>query len=930
MDSPLSKSIRSLLRSAARRKQTRLSLSLGQLLVRVFGEIYPSDDEVTFDIDWAGLGVEEARVLADAAPTLGAVTSLDLEGNQLRAEGVKVLADALVHLPNLKELNLAGNKIADAGIKALTNASSALRSLRVLDLRSNEITSLDGEAFSDAVSQWKSLRRLRLGNNDLGVRGSRVIAQSLTRLRQLEVLDLAENEICNDGAFALSEVVPELDSLTHLDVRGNGIGLDGTSRLISSLMQANNLEFLDLGNNRIGMKGIQQLVGAANKLANLKVLGLATCGLRSVEVWSLLDAVQQPPWQWCLQTLILTGNEIEGIPEELIRNRNAAAWREYARQIQCEGEQRLLEIKLLLLGEGRNGKSHLRRRLFEGTPYFHSSSETPTHDIDFVRWRKNVSIDGQLSDVAVRVWDFGGQRHLHASHRFFLSDKRGLFLIVCDAMRTRDENRLDYWLRLVRNEACADGPVVVAVTKCDLCDDKAMIRRERRLEHLDAEELRVAGGFSPSAELTVVEGIGWSSQLEDDPRRNEVWARHVKSLSALESAIVNSIQYVPDMCTKYSPSLLNAVRWFETDAFNGASDSDRPYVKLLRFRRACVAELNLPKGLQETALAIANNIGLIHYVGDRDDIRSGDELAVLIFNPAWVKTPVYTVIWNDGCSHNGVLSWKSIETLLPQHDRKAGATTLWERRKFTARERGLVIDLMAACELVFELRQRGSERQYLVPDHLKYLSSSEFRADGRMWERSFEWLPEADFGMLIGRLCQHYGQQRCELWRDAIRLSAERGVEVFVRHVPARAHADQGPCSSTVRVAVRGGTEASASRYLDGVATRLAEIVKDSTVESEAWKPLVKPRLVMSPLVRRMRDDALRREIEQILVGSPDGLSAREIWEQLVARALISDEDHSNLRKKMSGKWGPIFKIVGKSSDRRFVLKDSVRGNRSS
>ena len=54
---------------------------------------------------------------------------------------------------------------------------------------------------------------------------------------------------------------------------------------------------------------------------------------------------------------------------------------------------------------------------------------------------------------------------MHATHQFFLT-KRSLYLLVLDARLGQDENRVEYWLRMIQSFG-GDSPVIVVGNKID-------------------------------------------------------------------------------------------------------------------------------------------------------------------------------------------------------------------------------------------------------------------------------------------------------------------------------------------------------------------------------------------------------------------------------------------------------------------------------
>ena len=150
------------------------------------------------------------------------------------------------------------------------------------------------------------------------------------------------------------------------------------------------------------------------------------------------------------------------------------------------------EIKVILLGNGRGGKSSLARRL---TKDEFDPNEKSTHGIRF--WTTDLPFHpmgaggkpGAAASVRLNIWDFAGQDLYHNTHRLFLQSK-ALFLI-CETVAgdgsdaatdgTDDDGlppgwdvdrTLGYWRGLVESLGAAPGmdgppPMLVLRTKAD-------------------------------------------------------------------------------------------------------------------------------------------------------------------------------------------------------------------------------------------------------------------------------------------------------------------------------------------------------------------------------------------------------------------------------------------------------------------------------
>ena len=131
------------------------------------------------------------------------------------------------------------------------------------------------------------------------------------------------------------------------------------------------------------------------------------------------------------------------------------AW--YRENKLATGKRPLAEVKLLLVGQGRVGKTQLRLRFFEGMGIaHHDPTLESTKHIDYTEATHTLPENHRtkFSQVKLRVWDFGGQNELHSSHRFFLGSQRCFYILVLAADRpangeSSDSNRLNYWLRVI-------------------------------------------------------------------------------------------------------------------------------------------------------------------------------------------------------------------------------------------------------------------------------------------------------------------------------------------------------------------------------------------------------------------------------------------------------------------------------------------------
>lgn len=783
------------------------------------------------------LGEIGCKLLAERLDHLPRLNELDLSDGEIGADGIRLIMAKGRYLAGIRKLDLSGCGLGNDGVAELAGGIAQLTSLGELGLSAADVGATGLKLLRNGLRQLP-LRNLDLSNNDLGDEGAETLASLAPDISRLRVAFLSFNDIGTLGAGALAHAAKHWPELGLLDLKGNHIGDAGADALAATELPS--LRELYLEFNGIGPDGAQAIARAPRHWPRLYRLCLESNDVGDAGVAALIEALRLEPWRSSVEYLELGSNSIQSVPPEVLRSTKASVWRSYADEL-AHGGQRLPAVKVLLLGEGRVGKTHLRQRLFGPNPTYHNPGELQTHDIETAQWQASASVEGAPEEIKVAVWDFGGQTALHASHRLFLSDRRGLFVVVCDATRTRLENRLDYWLRVVRHEASAHSPIVVAVTKCDLHDDAGEDPVPRRLEQLDAGELRRAAGIPESTPVAIVEGIGWS-RATGVSAADTGQADHRAALAKLQAAIVESIPYVPDLCARYPRSLANFIRWIGKAGFAGEDGVSQGWAGTERFRaEAC--RFSVPDDLFDIALDIGHSLGLIHFAAARRTLRSGEPLAGVVFNPEWVKTPAYRVIREaNGSSSRGVLSWEQIESLLPAHEAAAQGVTLWERLRFTPADRVNVIDLMTACELLFVIDRGSRPSRYFVPDHLPPRRAPGPPAGEHVWRRDFEWLPEAEFGRLLGRLHQQGVHDQDALWRDEITVSIGRSgrmtvrletIEPIVSVTTRRVQA-----GSTIFVSMSGCTENEAVRLLDQLDAELRSIRGERLVGPTMWTQL--------------------------------------------------------------------------------------------
>lgn len=222
------------------------------------------------------------------------------------------------------------------------------------------------------------------------------------------------------------------------------------------------IELLELGDNVI-----EELPTWIGELSALKGLGLDGNKLRTLpdEIgslknltllwlsWNQLEELPETLRSLPLEVITLGGNPKLGLPESILK-RPADEVLRYYFESRAEKGRPLLELKLLVVGRGKAGKTTLIKQL-AGEKV--DKEESETHSIAI----RELMLDCPRGPVRTRAWDFGGQEILHSTHQFFLTE-RSLYLLVLEPRTGLAQRDAEYWLKLIETQG-GGSPVIVVM-----------------------------------------------------------------------------------------------------------------------------------------------------------------------------------------------------------------------------------------------------------------------------------------------------------------------------------------------------------------------------------------------------------------------------------------------------------------------------------
>ena len=547
-------------------------------------------------------------------------------------------------------------------------------------------------------------------------------------------LSLAGNPVSDLGPLQ------GLSALQSLDCSRTKVSDLGPLQDLSALqsLHCSDTKVSDLGPLQ-GLSALQSLTCSRTKVSDLgPLVGLENLNRLKVSHCQLEDFPRQVLFQENLSELLLNETTIPGFPAEILSPDSYSSCLEGLQNHiidQDSGVEQVLETKLVVLGNGRVGKTQICRRL-RNLPY--DEKVLSTHGITVTAMKWAGLADGEV----LNVWDFGGQDIYHGAHTLFMKTS-AVFLIVwhpdfetageqsSDGMLFRNYP-LSYWLEYVRTLGRKNCPVVVVQTRCDRPEQEA-----RRLPVDDA--------------------------FLKFPSLKQCWysAKTNRGHAALEEALRDATGYLRDrdgiitIGTGRASVVRQLKAWRHEDQKLPAEERQHRTLSKTEFCRLCeqIGGVRSPESL----LAYLHNLGVVFYQPHLFN-------AQIILDQSWALEAVYSVFDRQK-------AYPLLLSLRGRFTQSLLAMTDW--REFSHPEQRLFLSLMESCGIAFVYREAEPrlelEAEYLAPDLLPGIGLIADQLEGRWNEHEESWRLEYEYPFL------HPGLMRALLC-DVGSRSKETGV----------------------------------------------------------------------------------------------------------------------------------------------------------
>lgn len=510
----------------------------------------------------------------------------------------------------------------------------------IADLRGLQLLSLNDNQFKEFPAEIGDLHQLHwlyLDNNNIAE-----IPDEISLPSNLEGLSLNGNRITD-----FPHVITELKNLRGLFLNDNRF--TEIPNEIGNLLE---LKALSLHNNLL-----TDLPSEIGKLKNLEWLYLNNNKLSSLpkEIEGLTE----------LQYILLFDNELHELPREImqlsklkevhlqnnpklnvppeISSRSRDPQLIFSYYFENIVGRPLNEIKMLLLGEGKVGKTSLVKRLIwdDFDPH-----ENKTDGVDIHKWNLDI---GEEEAIQVNVWDFGGQEIMHATHQFFLT-ARSLYLLVLDSRKDEKGNQLEDWLKVIQNFG-GSSPLIVV---CNMADEHDLALDERSLR---------------AKYPNIVDFIKTSCSIN-------------QNIKLLEEKIVREVKNLPHVFDSFSQ------RWFSVK--KTLEHLEKNYIPYEEYEDICRKNDVDDSDAQEILIKFLHDLGVV--LNFRDDGRLND---TNVLKPEWITQGVYKILNAKKLADSkGVLSLSMVEEIL-------------DAKNYPKQKHLFILQMMQKFERCFRIRQDG-------------------------------------------------------------------------------------------------------------------------------------------------------------------------------------------------------------------------------
>lgn len=571
-------------------------------------------------------------------------------------------ATFLSKLIRLETLYLYGNNLRSIDF------IDKLKSLRHLDVNSNPLTSVD------ILSCLQNLETLDIGYTKV----SDISALSI--LKKVYALGLRNIPILE---YTLHTELPRFENIREIDLTGLNI------RDVNFLIKLPQIRKLFLGHNEIrdasairNLNNLEYLSVEHNYITdiafieNLRYLKYADIG--SNKITEISYAVVNNGFDIHVDNMPETGlylgnNPIQHPPIEIV-----AQGRDSIIDWYKATKRQLNEIKVVLIGDPKAGKTSLLRRLKDNT-FDEKEVQTDGINIEDIHFGNSKSFKDQASlhNLTAHFWDFGGQEIMNSTHQFFLTN-RSVYILVLDARKdTSVTEQIRTWVKKIKVSG-GNSPILVVANQCD-----------------------------------VNSGFGFSNEFELTQEFPEI-----KCFIKASCASQEGIDEIKNKLEELIPTaeLFNTLideKWFNIKEQLQDETKSKHFLDETRFDKICRKHKLVSSTGKRNAITFLHDLGLVLHF---EDLNLAE---YYVLDPYWITYGVYQIVTSAYAGrNNGMVSMDRLEYIVNEEEDKKEIYRPLDYRKITYKspnQRRFLVDILNQFKLCFYL---PGHNYFIIPDLL--------------------------------------------------------------------------------------------------------------------------------------------------------------------------------------------------------------------
>ncbi|MEM7297141.1 MAG: COR domain-containing protein, partial [Bacteroidota bacterium] len=341
----------------------------------------------------------------------------------------------------------------------------------------------------------------------------------------------------------------------------------------------------------------------------------------------------------------------------------------------------LNEIKMILIGDPKAGKTSLLRRLKDGT-FNPDEPQTDGINIEDIEFSQCDSFYSQtkLHNITAHFWDFGGQEIMNSTHQFFLTN-RSIYILLLNARNDiQVSDQIRTWVQRIKATG-GNSPIVVVANQVDI---------------------------NP--------GFGFDNEYDLQAEFPQI-----KAFIPISCATGENLEVLKDTLEEWVPQ----TEMFQTEIDQKwipvknqlqreVSGGNERYMDESRFLKICQDNGLDQERKQLSLIRFLHDLGLVlHFDGKYQELSE-----YFVLDPYWITYGVYQILTSKlAGKQKGIVRTGQLKYIINEEEEKLDSykTDYYEKINYSPNQRRFLVDILHEFKLCFYLK---NSTHFIIPDLL--------------------------------------------------------------------------------------------------------------------------------------------------------------------------------------------------------------------